>query len=214
MQYSTNRDSTWKDYIEEFEVTENNTEIYVRLMSDNGKTGKNYATGNIENIDRLEPSIVSVTNDTPTSNSVIIRATAEDAEATDEDGCSGIVKYYYSINGLDKTETTEGTSETYHEFTGLSQGKTYTIQVTAEDEAGNTKQSEEKRVTIGEVTGLKESDIGISYNPSKWTNKPVKVTLIKNIVTNYKLQYSTNRDSTWKDYTEAFDVEETIQKYM
>lgn len=153
LQYSTSRDSKWRDYTQPFDVADNNTQIYARLVNNMNQGGGQYTTGNVEKIDRLGPSRVEVTNDEPVYDkqtalyNVVVRASADDTKATDKDGCSGIVKYYYTINGPDKNETTEGTSETSHEFKGLKQGETYQVTVTAEDEAKNSNTSEATEIT-------------------------------------------------------------------
>ena len=114
-------------------------------------------------IDKLAPTVNSVTTSEVTKNSVKITVTASDAVATTTSGMSGVKSYYYSKDG-GKTWT-EAQNSSIYTFTGLSAGTQYTFAVKVVDNAG--KESAVK--TVPETT---EQDLPAfatcTGTPTKW----------------------------------------------
>ena len=109
LQYSKDG-KNWEDYSKEIKVEENG-EIYARLRDKDGRTGGTIK-GKISNIDRLAPEEVEIRRITQNTNSIEIEAKAEDKEATEKDGKSGIAKYYFSIDEGKTWEPEKGQKET------------------------------------------------------------------------------------------------------
>ncbi len=198
LQYSKD-ENTWIKYTEPVEMSENGP-IYARLVNSKGKAGET-AKGRVEKIDKLAPTLT--VENTKTTNSVTLSATAEDQEATNTSGCSGIKEYYYSNNG-GETWTSAETTDTYT-FNDLTQNKEYTFKVKVKDRAGNEKTSDDVKVKTWAVPGG-SSNISFDYSEKKWTNQPVKVTVKTTADTNvYTLQYSKD-ESTWKNYIDKVEM--------
>ena len=195
--------SLWDKYESPITVTDN-CEIYARISNSAGPS-INYATGNVENIDRLEPKTFtpSATN---TTNSITLTGSAEDAEATETDGCSGIDVYYFSIDG-GEWEPENGQLETSYTFSGLVQGKDYTLKMKAVDKAGNERESVEITCTTGSVPGLiKDQNVTFSYSPTTFTRGNVTVT-IETDISGYTLQYSIDGTASWQNYSTPIIME-------
>ena len=201
IEYSTDGNS-WGKYERPITVTDN-CKIYARLRNNIGPS-TNTATGNVENIDRLDPKMFtpSATN---TTNSITLSGSTEDAEATETDGCSGIDVYYFSIDGGEWLPE-NGQVETSYTFNGLVQGKEYTLKVKAVDKAGNETETEEIKCTTGTIPGLiKDQNVTFSCSPTTITNGNVIVT-IETKVSGYTLQYSTN-GTPWQNYSSPITME-------
>ena len=199
LQYSKD-ESIWIKYTEPVEMTENGP-IYARLVNSKGKAGET-ATGRVEKIDKLAPTLT--VENTKTTNSVTLSATAEDQKATNTSGCSGIKEYYYSNNGGD-TWTSAETTDTYT-FNDLTQNTEYTFKVKVKDKAENETTSDDIKVKTWLVPGG-SSNISFDYSEKKWTNQPVKVTIKTTAGTEYKLQYSKDK-GTWKNYVDKVEMTE------
>ena len=160
-----------------------NGTIYVRLF--NGKQYGAVAVANIENIDKTKPIITEVTANT---YSITIKATDE---------ASGIIGYSVTENEQEPTtfETCENTKTFSTTVTGKKQGQTYYVWV--KDEAGNI--SENKKVTMGSVTALKQGDLKIDYSTTNWTNQNVIASITPTIdIGDFTIQVSTDGIS-WTD---------------
>ena len=202
IEYSTNNGTDWTKYETPITVTKNG-EIHARISNSAGSS-VNTATGNVENIDRLDPKMFtpSATN---TTNSITLTGSTEDAEKTETDGCSGIDVYYFSIDG-GEWQPENGQAETSYTFSGLVQGKEYTLKMKAVDKAGNETETEEIKCTTGTVPGLVENtNVTFSYSPTTFTRGNVTVT-IKTNVSGYTLQYSRNGTS-WQNYSSPITME-------
>ena len=119
-----------------FTVSKNCT-IYAVAYDSTNQAGV-AASATVTKIDKLAPSAVSFT-ETHTTNSIKVTASATDAPATTEDGCSGIKEYRFNKDG-GSTWTAWQASNVY-EFTNLTQTTNYNIKVEAKDNAGNTANS-------------------------------------------------------------------------
>lgn len=99
----------------------------------------------IKNIDKLLPKEFTPTiSDETSATELTISANAEDAEATNEYGQSGIKNYkYYVYQGDTLVVSSELTTDSNWKATGLTVGNIYNIYVEAYDNAGNMKKSEE-----------------------------------------------------------------------
>ncbi len=195
-QYSLDNGKTWQDYSNPIEVENNGTEIQARAINKDNETSK-VVTGKIENIDRLKPEIGTPIA-TGIENGIKVEAKAQDQEATQIDGESGIKGYQFSNdNGTSWTETK--TSGTYT-FNNLSSGTTYQIKVKAIDNAGN-------EVISQTVTGIPiitvpdaEGKIIFTQTPNNWTNDKITVTMQG--PSGYTIEYSVNGES-YQNYTTA-----------
>ena len=202
IEYSTDGNS-WSKYESPITVTDN-CKIYARLRNNIGPSADT-ATGNVENIDRLDPKIFTPTT-TNTTNSITLTGSTEDAEATETDGCSGIDVYYFSIDGGEWLPE-NGQVETSYTFNGLVQGKEYELKMKAVDKAGNETETEEIKCTTVSVPGLVEgTNVTFSYSPQTMTNGNVTVTIATQGVSGYTLQYSKD-GSSWQNYSSPITME-------
>ena len=137
-----NAEGEYQYYTGEITVEEN-TAIYVKLENSNKETGE-YATGNVANIDKVEPNEFTPKIIGGTENSITISAKTED---TGSEGCAteniGIVEYTYYVNGEPKYTGPEESTTISGIPSNLSTGKKNNIYVIAKDKAGNTRTSEE-----------------------------------------------------------------------
>lgn len=201
LQYSID-EKKWTDYTTAITMKDNGA-IHARLINNLDEAG-GYATGNVENIDRLEPNSFTPTA-TSTTNSITLTGSTTDKAKTATDGCSGIAKYYFSKDNGSTWEPSAGQTGTSYTFTGLTQNKSYSLKMKAVDKAGNeTITSTLSKSTTG-VPGLTESNTTFTYNPSTPTNGNVAVTITTTAGSGYTLQYSTD-GTTWKDYTTAISM--------
>ena len=209
LQYATEDpevEGNWKEYKTGVEFT-NNGNLYVRLAE--GRQGGKYATGRVENIDKLEPNTFTPTA-TSTTNSITLTGSTSDAPATSESASSGIKAYYFSKDDGATWEPTNGQTNTSYTFSGLTQNQTYSLKMKAVDQAGNETITETITQTTGEVPGLTEASIKLNPNKTTPTNGNVIVTIEKTGGEQYKIQYTTeeapNNDTNWMDYQEGTEI--------
>ena len=195
LQYSLNK-TDWVDYSQSIIMKQNGV-IYVRLAKDSESSG-NHITINITNIDKLPPNDFTPTA-TSTTNSITLTGSTTDAEKTSTNGSSGIQAYYFSKdNGA---TWVGGTTATSFKFTGLSQGRNYSLKMKAVDNVGNERITSTVSKKTESVAGLTSSNTTFEYSPTTWTRGSVYVT-ITTTVTGYTLQYSLDATS-WKNYEGA-----------
>lgn len=200
LQYSTNEGKTWSNYTGEVTVTDNGP-IYARLINNLDETG-GYATGNVENIDRLAPNTFTPSV-TSTTNTITLTGSTTDAARTETDGSSGIKAYYFSRDNGSTWEPANGQAETSYTFNNLTQNTKYQLKMKAVDEAGNETETNTISKTTGTVPGLTQNDTTFSYSPSTPTSGNVLVTITTTVGAGYTLQYSTDETKTWNNYTTA-----------
>ena len=153
LQYSTNG-TTWENYTKEVTMTENGA-IYARLINNENKAG-GYATGNVVNIDKLEPNSFTARVTNVTENSITISGSTTDKEATISYACSGIKGYQFSKdNGASWSTLQTGTSYT---FNNLTAGTTYNFKMKAIDNAENETETQTLTQKTNE-SGIVAADI-------------------------------------------------------
>ena len=139
------------------------------------------ATAQVTNIDNLPPNEFTPEITEIKTRSLTVKATVDDAEATEEDGKSGIAEYRFSKdNG---STWTAYQAENSYKFDELEQTKEYTIKVEVKDRAGNTtvgtKSTNTDTIPAGNFTFTKSTN--------NWTNGNVTVT-VGTSITGYTLQ--------------------------
>ena len=214
-QISLDNGNTWVDYTAPITVEKNIT-IKARVVNTSGVVLEEQQK-QITNIDKLAPKEFTMTV-TSTTNSITVNALAEDADATEDNGKSGIKEYeYILINGI--WSNSYKTTETTYTFSDLTPGIEYTIKVKAIDNAGNEKMAKNsngndengEKITIGTIDDLIESlgGIRITATPSteNWINQNVRVTVTYPEIAGLTKEISTDDGQNWKTYTGS----ETIQ---
>ena len=176
LQYSTDGNN-WNDYTGPGTMTQNGV-IYARLRDSTGQIG-GYATGNVANIDKVEPN-----NFTPTvaatTNSITVSGSTTDASKTDTNGCSGIARYEYSINN--------GAWQESNVFSDLRPSTTYQVRMKAIDNAKNERISE----TINVITGADViSSVTLESGPNKTTYSKLENVDYTGIKLRVKYKYGT-----------------------
>jgi len=138
-------------------TTPTNCVIFLRVADLAGQAGdpSGYLREEINNIDNVGPNVtlkVADPDNDITKTSIKVTVDAEDTDGGIGAATSGIDKYEYSIVGtILPLTTSEDTTENTYTFTGLEEGRTYSIYVTVIDKAGNRTQSETMTVpTAGE----------------------------------------------------------------
>ena len=223
LQYSLENpddENSWQTYTGPVTMNDNGS-IYARLINEKGEKS-NYITGNVENIDRKEPTITEfkVVEGSTTTNSVKVTVSASDDRQL---ASKGTYKFFAKeiepvaasleedakLNGYKLNGTS---TESEYTYTNLEQGKSYILKVIVTDEAGNTSEKEtENEVEIPKVPDLvpsptetltptpgepgKTANIIFNYEPKDWTREYVKVTITLDDSLQglgYTLQYSTN----------------------
>ena len=161
IQYRNGETGNYSRYTGAFTVEEN-TAIYVKLANSSGVTG-GYATGNVQNIDKIAQNAFTPTIGTITETTIEVNASTTD---TGSPGCAaentGIKEYKYYVNGeLKHTGLEENVT-----ITGLTEGTEYSIYVIAEDKAGNTTIS--SAVTAETTTPKPITSTEIANNPEEY----------------------------------------------
>lgn len=201
LQYSVDG-LNWTKYTQPI-IVESNGAIYARLINNLEEAGK-YATGNINNIDRLNPKDFTPIV-TSTTNSITVIGSTTDEPKTETDGSSGIAKYYFSKDNGIIWEPEIGQVEESYTFNRLEQGQTYQIKVKAVDNAGNETVSQVcSKKTEDVPTLITGSNVLFTYNPSVLTKQNVIVT-IEEKVGGYALQYSKDAIK-WEIYEQPIEM--------
>ncbi len=134
--------------------------------------------------DKTAPT-VTVSETGKTSNSISVRAQAEDKETGME--ASPTYTYYYKVSGQPDSsykQANQGTSTTCT-INGLTQGTKYTVKVEVADKVGN-KGTGTVDITTGTVTsGLEEG--AITFSPATWSNGTASITISTN--TSYTIEW-------------------------
>ncbi len=128
----------------------NNTTIVARINIGSNKIEKRF---NITNIDKLQPNeFEPVLSDTISANKLLIIANVKDANATAENGSSGIKEYKYYIYNEDNS-LLDSTTDTSNQWivSGVNVGSTYKVIIEAFDNAGNCRKSSEASIEKKEV---------------------------------------------------------------
>ena len=158
-------------------------------------------------------------NTVPTLNgSITATSTSKSISVTvpgikDGQGTVSSPKYIYYIKKSSATTYTQDgseTSSTTHTFNNLDDNTTYNIKVTFKDNAGNVGQATVNKQTVL-VPTLNSSNTTFKLSNTKWTNKPITVT-ISTTVSGYTLQYSTN-GSSYQKYTGPITVSSNLTVY-
>ena len=146
IQYSFDT-KAWKDYrsTEKIKIEENKN-IYVRLANGLSISDK-YATGTVTNIDKLEPKVFTPTV-TSTTNSITVKASTTDADATSTSGKSEIAGYRFKLNNESWIDYQESGLYTFTDLVGSVSGEKYNVYVEAKDNAGNTKLVSNEAYTV------------------------------------------------------------------
>ena len=164
----------WREYKGEVEIVKN-CSIVARLEGILGEKTKE-ATGNIQNIDKLEPKKFTPES-SATTNSIKVTAQTEDQEKTEEYAESGVIGYSFSIG---EGEWSEYKEKGEYTFNSLTQGTEYTIKIKAKDKVGNEmKEPVEIKVKTGNVVAATTGEggnISFKYSETGWTKNDVTVT--------------------------------------
>ena len=183
--------------------TENGV-VYARLIDSTGQEGGS-TTGNIDKIDKLEPNTFTPTV-TSTTNSITIKASTTDQDATTSYGKSDGIQYRFSKdNG--SNYTSYQSSGTYT-FNDLKQTTTYNIKIQAKDAAGNVTTVSESKKT-GTVTALTSSNTTFTYNKTSWTNGNITATA-STTVTGFTLQTSKDGTNWSNEVSQTFTANGTV----
>ncbi len=196
-------ESEWVQYTEEESTVtvEENCTLKARIKSSIGDVTTSTLT--ITNIDKLVPMAFNPTV-TATSNSITVNGSTSDQAATSQYASSGVVAYYFRING-GEWKTNTNLLETSYTFTDLSQGTSYTIEMRAVDKAGNETITKEITQETNTIAGAES--ITITPSTTAWTNQDITVTVTwPSDTTGLTKQISKDGGSTWSTYTSAVTI--------
>ena len=164
--------------------------VFARLTD--GENVGQEATTKIE--DKTAPT-VTVNETGKTSNSISVRAQAEDKETGM--ASSPTYTYYYKIAGQPDTsyqQASQGTSTTCT-ISGLTQGTKYTVKVEVADNAGNkgagTVDITTETVTSGTVEGA------ITFSTATWSNGTASITISTNTSYTIEWQIGDAEEGSW-----------------
>ena len=173
IEYSTDGNS-WGKYERPITVTDN-CKIYARLRNNIGPS-TNTATGNVENIDKLDPNEPTLQVTEVTENSITVQASATDQAETSEYASSGIKGYQFSKdNGSTWEPQTPQVSGTYT-FNNLTENTSYTLKVKAIDNVNNEKEIENA------VTGTTKQMQNIVKNAITKYQMITRVDYVKHVI--------------------------------
>lgn len=207
IEYSIDGTDNWTRYENPVEMT-NNGRVYARVTD--GTETSNVVYVDVTNIDREKPTLdgeITVTDTTSKSISISVPG------VVDTEGAVATPQYTYYIrktSGGSYTQDGEATTEQTHVFDDLDDNTSYDIKVTFKDNAGNVGEATITKSTVL-VPTLNSSNTTFTLSNTKWTNKPITVT-ISTTVSGYTLQYSTN-GSTYQRYTEPITVSSNLTVY-
>ena len=142
-QYSVDGER-WEEYTRSVEVEQNGV-VYARIIDEEGDIEKT-ASITIENIDKLAPKAFEEQIKQAVTNVIRVIGETEDEEATEGNGKSGVVRYYFSKNGGTNWETNSEMSKTEYVYRNLAEETEYTIKIRAIDGAGNERETEGKKL--------------------------------------------------------------------
>ena len=132
---------TWQDYVGKLTIQENNTEILARLTN-KSLISKNYATGNVTNIDKILPKTEINLSDvtTTTGNAITANIIQSDNESgIDITNCKWVYNTTQEKIGIDSNKYTDGILNNENQTISLEKmtaGKYY-LHVLTVDIAGN-----------------------------------------------------------------------------
>ena len=202
----------WTEYKGAITLTRNQA-IYARVVDSTGQGAGGYATGSVEKIDKLQPTINTISSSSTTHTIEVMLVANDTNDSTGDNASSGIVGYRFSKNsGTNWTAYQESGNYT---FTDLAQGITYDIEVEVKDGAGNTKTGTVS-VKTDLVPGLTDSNTTFAYSPSGYTNGNVEVTITTTAGRGYTLQYATAdpaNENNWNDFTTAIPMSQNAPIY-
>ena len=132
--------SNGNTYIGSFSIDTNCTITAVYLNSKN-QIG-NEATNTITKIDTQLPNKPAISVTAGKHSMTIDVTSAEDASATESDGCSGIASYRYYCNGTWSDWITQTTYTGFNNIYGDLAGVSCELQVEVKDYAGNSNKSD------------------------------------------------------------------------
>ncbi len=207
IEYSIDGTDNWTRYENPVEMT-NNGRVYARVTD--GTETSNVVYVDVTNIDREKPTLdgeITVTDTTSKSISISVPG------VVDTEGAVATPQYTYYIrktSGGSYTQDGEATTEQTHVFDDLDDNTSYDIKVTFKDNAGNVGEATITKSTVL-VPTLNSSNTTFTLSNTKWTNKPITVT-ISTTVSGYTLQYSTN-GSTYQKYTGPITVSSNLTVY-
>ena len=169
----------WKKYDDSVKLIaeDNNTKFYARLVNKVGQTSGDKLEIIVDNIDREKPEEFTAQG-TGKIASIEAVGNAEDKEATDIDGKSGIDKYYFSVDNGETWLPEEGLKveegkESKYTIENLEREKEYKLITKAVDKAKNERVSKETEVTTTIETYTIKYDIngGTGNTPANQTKK-------------------------------------------
>ena len=177
-------DSDWSVRKDNKITVSKNQQINARLKNLVDKYSEDVATYNVTNIDK----------DAPDKTAPALKATTNSITVTfkQKDDGSGIAKREYSIdNGA-----TWKVGDSVFTFSGLTQGKKYTIITRATDRAGNQSISDASYITTNTIpTPVRDANILFTATPTTKTSQDVIVT-VSTTIQGFTLQTSTD-GKTW-----------------
>lgn len=208
LQYSLD-EINWIDYTEEITI-EKNGAVYARVVNVFNESGTS-AKKEIDNIDKLAPNkfVPTITN---TADTITVTGTTTDKEKTTENACSGIEKYYFSIetteNGEDIWLPENGKENGTYTFENLKQKVEYSIKMKVVDNAGNETITDAVIATTKrEPTAYLYSDGTLEFCPTATpdTSKTVQYTY-----TGWADEYCGKESSPW--YNQSTSIKKVVIK--
>mgnify|MGYP004501946235 CR=1 FL=1 len=182
---------TWQDYVEKLIIQENNTEILARLIN-KSLISKNYATGNVTNIDKILPKTEINLSDvtTTTGNAITANIIQSDNESgIDITNCKWVYNTTQEKIGIDSNKYTDGILNNENQTISLEKmtaGKYY-LHVLTVDIAGNKIETVSNEVTVNSAS--KNLLSLVKSNPAEWYGKKVSG-YVANGVSDWKIFYN------------------------
>ena len=172
-------EKNWQDT--EKQVFTENGKIYARIVDGFGVATKSYATGNVEKIDKINPTITELT---PTIDTIKIKAKDEE---------SGIIGYAVTEENTTPTEfiNCENTHLLETTIDGREQNKSYFIWI--KDEAGNINESISVKTKTQLVTEIILDKKNITINPGD--TDTITATVVPNNSYNKNIKWTSDNNS-------------------